>query len=254
MSNSEGAAPRSRTQGEASRGSSTSRGAGRGERFVMEAARAGMELGLLGASLPLLPFLPRGEPHPVIVVPGMFGSDESTVILRRFLRTLGYTADGWGQGMNRGPQATDLAALARLAGDLAADTGRRVSLVGWSMGGVYALATASRRSADVRQVVTLGSPISAMGPDAQAVTLRRADRSTIPVTSVYSRSDSVVPWESARLVPGDDRENVEVGASHLGLGHHPSVLAVVADRLAQPEGAWRPLDKDRYRALLARGA
>lgn len=248
MSNTEGSTPRRGTRRTAPSGNR------RREHFVMEAARAGMELGLLGASLPLLPFLPRGEPHAVVVVPGMFGSDESTVILRRFLGSLGYTARGWGQGVNRGPNETDLAALEQVVADLVERSGKRASLVGWSMGGVFSLAVASRRTAAVRQVVTLGSPIAAMSPGAKSVRLRRADGSLIPVTSVYSRTDAVVPWESARLEPGPERENVEVRASHLGLGHHPAVLAVVADRLAQPEGAWRPIDTTRYRTLLAQQA
>jgi hypothetical protein len=62
----------------------------------------------------------------------------------------------------------------------------------------------------------------------------------VPATSIYSRSDGVVAWQSCLDTPGPQSENVEVWSSHCGLGHHPAALLVIADRLAQPEGAWRP--------------
>jgi hypothetical protein len=60
----------------------------------------------------------------------------------------------------------------------------------------------------------------------------------VPTTAIYSRSDGIVAWRSCAEDPGPQTENVEVESSHLGIGHHPVALLTVADRLAQPEGAW----------------
>jgi pimeloyl-ACP methyl ester carboxylesterase len=104
-----------------------------------------------------------------------------------------------------------------------------VSLVGWSLGGVHALELARRRPDAVRSVITLGSPLSG-----------RRFPPAIPTTSVYSRSDAIVPWRMSLLPARERSENVEVRGSHLGLGHNPMVAVVVADRLAQRVGSWKP--------------
>ena len=70
----------------------------------------------------------------------------------------------------------------------------------------------------------------------------------VPSTSIYSRSDGIVAWRSCLEVGAPLCENIEVRSSHCGMGHHPAVLLVIAERLAQPEGAWRPFDP-RGRAL-----
>src|SRR5690606_10623614 len=114
--------------------------------------------------------------------------------------------------------------------------GRRVSLVGWSLGGVYASAIAARAPHRVRCVITLGSPLAG----------RPRIPAGVPTTSLYSRSDSIVPWRASILPAGPLRENVEVRGSHLGLGHNPAVLVVVADRLSQPEQAWQPFVASRW--------
>ena len=78
----------------------------------------------------------------------------------------------------------------------------------------------------------------------------RAQLSTplpVPSTAIYSRSDAIVAWQSCREEEGPLSENIEVASSHLGIGHHPVVLLTIADRLAQPEGAWRPFSHRRWR-------
>jgi hypothetical protein len=89
---------------------------------------------------------------------------------------------------------------------------------------------------DIRQVITLGSPLH-----------RSADApASVPVTSVYSKTDSIVPWPLAILDDAPLRESVEVPGSHLGLGHNPAALAVVTDRLAQRDGEWGPYTRPRW--------
>jgi pimeloyl-ACP methyl ester carboxylesterase len=217
--------------------------------------RAWLELAALFASWPALAAAPRGDGHPVLVIPGFLGNDLSTQVLRVFLRRRGYVAAPWNLGVNTGPWQETVSRLERRLGDLAQRHGRAASLVGWSLGGVFARALARSQPRHVRQVVTLASPLRdfaannlgrAFGrrprePRALPDLLRRAAGPLpVPTTALVSRSDGIVAWRSCLEEPGPQREAIEVRSSHCGIGHHPAALLVVADRLAQPEGQWRP--------------
>lgn len=198
-------------------------------RFLFE-PRAVFELGAFLAAAPGLRFVGRGDRHPVLVLPGFTADDSSTQPLRMTLRAQGYWVSGWGLGRNRGlSRQLEEGVLARLD-ELHGRDGRKVSLVGWSLGGVYARRLARRRPDAVRQVITLGSPFRADDPTPLSV----------PSTSIYSRSDGIVHWTTCLSCEGARRENIAVRGSHSGLGHNPAVILAVSDRLAQPEGAWRP--------------
>lgn len=110
-----------------------------GLRLAAEAARATTEFGALVAALPSLRRAPRGDGHPVLVIPGLAAGDATTVVLRQFLRDRGYDARGWGLGVNLGPIASIRTDLRDTLEALADRHDRGVSLVGWSLGGVYAL-------------------------------------------------------------------------------------------------------------------
>ncbi len=225
--------------------------------FALEQARALRDLAAFGARRALLRKVPRGDGHPVLVLPGLLAGDFSTAPLRSFLRGLCYDARGWKLGLNRGPTAAlNLQLEARLL-HLHRRHGRAVSLVGWSLGGIYARELARAHPDKVRGVVTLGSPfrdisathavrLVALRPGGRPVTDSQALRAhlrrpiPVPATSIYSRSDGIVHWQSCLEDEGPRRENVEVSCSHTGMGFHPEALAVIADRLALPEGAWRP--------------
>ena len=216
--------------------------------------RAWAELAALLPSLPLLARTPRGDGHPVLVIPGYLASDRSTGALRAFLRDRGYHAHGWMLNRNLGPDSRVVAGLDARLRELRTRHGRAVSLVGWSLGGIYARELARRRPDDVRQVITLASPFR--DPSATNVARflgsRRAPHETgdpagrlclplpVPSTAIVSRSDGIVAWQSCLEDEGPRRENVVVESSHCGMGHHVAALAVIADRLAQPEGTWRP--------------
>ena len=222
-------------------------------------SRAVPELGAFALAVPALQLLPRGDGHPVLVLPGLAASDLSTRPLRWYLRTRGYQTHGWKLGRNVGPTGRILDGLSARLAALSERHGRRVSIVGWSLGGVYARGLAREVPASVRQVITLGSPFrflertvrssaplqDAVGDadhSAEIADLTRRDLThlRVPSTAIYSRTDGVVPWRACVDRPGPQRENVEVRGSHVGLGHNPSVVYVVANRLAQPEGTWRP--------------
>jgi len=203
---------------------------------LLSEQRAVWELGAFGASLPWFSLLPRGDGHPVLVLPGMYGDDRSTAPLRRVLAQLGHSVHGWGLGRNEGPDAALLEGMSTLVRKLYQADGRPVSLIGWSMGGVYARGLARHSPHQVREVITMGSPFRRL----EAV--RGVSTPPVPVTAIYSKSDAVVPWQMAMEQPGPRVENVEVDGSHIGLGVNPAVVVVVADRLAQRDGEWRPFE------------
>ena len=181
-----------------------------GERWRQE-ARAVPEFGAFLATLgPLLTLAPKGDGHPVLVLPGLGGDDASTTAMRGVLTRLGYATSGWELGINTGPTRSTIDGLAEHVDRLVAQRRQRISIVGWSMGGVFALGIARRIPADMRQVITLGSPLRRV---------RRPARQ-IPITSIYSRTDAIVPWEASLLPDRPPWENVEVDGSHLGLGHN----------------------------------
>ena len=238
--------------------------------------RALLEMALLPASLPLLLQAPRGDGHPVLLLPGFMADEKSLIALKLFLQSKGYEVHTWGLGRNLGFRSKHASALPQKIRYLHHVTGRKVSLVGWSLGGVFSLYGAESTLECVRSIITLGSPVSvdaigSQSPPAikalyrlvahrlgaaahvmqpRAKTLREQRRLQIPTSCLYSLGDGVVPPQEA-TIDGDPafHENIQVPGSHLGLGFNGIVLAIVADRLAQPEGAWQPF---RAHGLLGR--
>lgn len=220
----------------------------------------------LVALLPAYPFLrraPAGDGHPVLVLPGFMASDFSTRALRAFLRDKGYRTHGWKLGRNLGPNDAVIAAMAERLQTLHARYGRRISLVGWSLGGIYARELSRAMPELVRQVITLASPFRDLDAvnvprflqrrgrrrstvrDDTPIRARLREPLTVPTTAIVSRTDAIASWQSCCTEPGPLSENLEVDSSHLGIGHHPVVLLTIADRLAQPEDAWKPFAPPR---------
>ncbi|HVC40629.1 MAG TPA: hypothetical protein VND54_01495 [Candidatus Saccharimonadales bacterium] len=227
--------------------------------FISEPGRAIVDFGAMLASAPVLLRAPRGDRRPVLVLPGLLGEDASTATMRTYLRSLGYDVHGWRLGRNLGPTAAILGGMAARLDEVHRASGRTVSLVGWSLGGIFARELARSRPALVRQVITLGSPFGLNDPsDSRANAAYRrlgvlhvspgslpgrerlSQPIPVPTTAVYSRLDGVVPWRACMNTSGRRHENVAVYSSHLGMGHNAAVLWIIADRLGQPEGAWRP--------------
>jgi pimeloyl-ACP methyl ester carboxylesterase len=233
--------------------------------YLME-VRSLVELGAFALTYPLLRRVPRGDGHPVLILPPLGTGDGSTAPLRMFLKGRGYAAHGWGLGRNIGPVPGMAARLRDHLARIREQYGRRVSLIGWSLGGIYARELAKMFPRDVRQVITLCSPF---GVDPRASNAVRkyqrlskqpiedahggrdlAQPPPVPTTAIYSRSDGIVAWQGCVETPGPLRESVEIQGSHLGVGHHPLALCVIADRLAQPETAWSPFDRSGLRRFL----
>jgi len=227
--------------------------------LATEAPRAGLDFAALLGTWPLLWTARRGDGHPVLVLPGLLAGDPSTMVLRKYLGALGHNVSGWSLGTNRGPNGHVVDELRAQLERLHRDSGRRVSLVGWSLGGLYAQELARASPGSVRRLITLGTPVLRRNALTQSVS-RIADRVTclpsaaslvprpwaepgslrVPATSVYTRADGIVAWSTCRYQLRPRRENVKVRGSHLGLAHNPAVLWVLADRLGQAEGRWKP--------------
>lgn len=225
-----------------------------------------------GAALLAQPFLAQaqhGDGHPVLIFPGLMASDTSTKPLRRYLQARGYAAVGWDLGSNLGPRDGVLDGCRELLSGLRRQHKRRVSLIGWSLGGIYARELAKEFAKDVRLVITLGTPFTGHPKATNAwrvyefVTGHRIGEPEIheplrapppvPTTSIYSRSDGIVAWQCSVERTGPLRENIEVEASHFGLGLNPLAWWAIADRLAQPDGEWQPFDRSPgWRAWLYR--
>jgi predicted alpha/beta hydrolase family esterase len=203
-----------------------------------------------------------GDGHPVIVYPGLGAGSMNTSQLRNFLRHAGFEANDWGGGVNIGHEGEFDAWVDGLAANVrqvqARHGGRKASLVGWSLGGIFAREIAKRAPDSVRTVITLATPFSALGGATHAGALykmlngdagqigpgieqRLRDSPPVPTTSIYSKSDGIVCWRGCIEKRSPSTESVEVDASHLGMVNHPAVLRIVANRLAQPEGRWKPL-------------
>ena len=230
--------------------------------------RALPELGAFLGALPLLGLAPHGDGHPVLVLPGLVASDVSTRPLRAFLRTRGYAVSGWRQGRNLGLRPGVQHAMVDLVQELSDTNGRKISLVGWSLGGLYARQLAKMMPDRVRQVITLGSPF-ASNPKAtnawrvyEMASGRRADEEDarfggtlagappVPTTAIFSRTDGICAWQGCREEISHMAESIEVESSHCGMGHHPAAVYAVADRLAQKEGEWAPFDRSGWRSLV----
>jgi pimeloyl-ACP methyl ester carboxylesterase len=205
------------------------------------------ELGSILPAFPVLMTAPRGDGHPVLVLPGLYASDSSTFVLRRYLKALNYQVHPWKLGRNWGPSTEIRKGIRDRFQDLSQRYQRRVSIVGWSLGGIYARELAREHPSLVRQVITLGSPFGAGynvegEPDA-ALAARLRPAPPVPCTAIYSKTDGVVPWEACLEIETPQTDNIEVQASHIGMGINALVLWVIADRLAQAEGQWRPFNR-----------
>ena len=218
--------------------------------FITEMFRAFLEL------RKALPFIKKytvqqkGDGHSILVIPGFLASDLSTKPLRRFLIKLGYNPCGWEMGTNLG-DLSEIATLEAKIDNLYADSGQKVSLIGWSLGGVYARELAKAKGDKIRQVITLGSPFNGINePNNANLTFNfikwikgypEPDEALIaslplpapqPTTAIYSKKDGIVPWESCiESVEDATHQNVEVKSSHLGMGVNVEVLKIVAERL-----------------------
>ncbi|MFZ1741909.1 MAG: alpha/beta hydrolase [Pontixanthobacter sp.] len=231
--------------------------------MLAEPARAIAELASFFALRPAMRTLPKGDGHGVLVLPGFMASDSSTRPMRSLLSNLGYETAGWNLGRNVRVDNNRVEAMMKCVEHLHGRTEGKISIVGWSLGGVFARELAKLAPEKVRMVISLGSPISDDRGHTNAARLFeflngkepepvKAGQFTgldqappVPTTSILTKTDGVVHWRGSVQQPGTadaHSENIEVLASHCGLGVNPTVMLAIADRLAQPEGQWKPFE------------
>lgn len=197
--------------------------------------------------------LPPGDGHPVLVYPGLGVSGAATTELRTRLLQLDYQVYDWELGVGMWPCHSFDAWLNPMGVQLQQIRrahNREVSLVGWSLGGLYARELAKLHPEHVRQVITLGTPLAgglkpadiALGASFAtggmmdpALTERLHETPPVPCSSIYSKTDGLVDWKKCIDPQLPESRNIEVqGVSHFGLVHHPGVLRVLAHLLAEP--------------------
>jgi pimeloyl-ACP methyl ester carboxylesterase len=226
--------------------------------LLLEGQRALVEAASLLPASPMLRQAPRGDGHSVLVLPGFGAGDRSTGILRRYLERLGYSVHPWTFGRNLGPRGDLPQRLRQRVLRLHDESGRKLSLVGWSLGGIYARELARHEPERVRQVITLGSPFRGGGTASNLARLvraitranfperapewitRLAQPPPVPSTAIFSKTDGIAAWRACMEMEAPHTDNIEVIGSHCGLGFNPAVMWILADRLAQAEGVWRP--------------
>lgn len=240
--------------------------------WTLVEGRAVYELGAFYASRPFLKRLPKGDGHPVLVLPGFLASDSSTRPLRRLLKDLGYASYAWGMGRNLKFDEARESEMIAVLDRIYEEHGRKVTIIGWSLGGLFAREIAKERPEKVRGVISLGSPIRAPRetsnarhlyerlngpPEAheQARYTRLPEPPPVPTTSILSKTDGIVAWQGSVQDPYPENpqtENIEIPASHFGIGVNPFAMVAIADRLSQPEGQWKPFNREGYKGLIFR--
>lgn len=215
---------------------------------ILREARGLLELARLLVRIPSLSRQPRGRGEPVLVLPGYGAGDASTVLLRSYLRFLGYRVRGLGRTRSGEVPELLVRVLRRLI-SLSRKSDQEVRIVGWSLGGYLAREAARERPDLVKQVITLGTPVVGgpkytvvahslrrRGVDMDAIEAQIASRNevslTTPVTAIYSRVDAVVAWGACIDHLCVNVEHIEVGTTHFGLGFSPEVYRIIAQRLA----------------------
>jgi len=230
------------------------------DRFLAE-LRAVPEFFRYRAARPAFPRPPKGDGHPVTVFPGLMASDRLTAPLRGCIAEAGYPVVGWGLGLNLGLRRGLLETMLTRVRIWSDRHRRKVTLVGWSLGGLYAREIAKRAPGHVRQVITIGTPsvgslrannawrlyeaLNDHKVDAPPIDTDLHEPPPLPITSIYSTDEGIVPVGAAILPEGRARESIAVAGSHVGLPWNERVIRIVLDRLAQPEGEWRPYGAER---------
>jgi alpha/beta hydrolase fold len=236
--------------------------------MLLEGRRALTEFGAFLGALPLLNLAPKGDGHPVLVLPGLMAGDDSTLPLRKFLEGRGYAVRGWGLGRNRGLREGVQDRMVDLVREFSDLHGQKISIVGWSLGGIYARELAKMLPDRVRSVISLGSPFGGNPKSTNAWRVYQfasghsvdhaqdgfagslADPPQVPTTAIYSRTDGICAWRGCVEKTSTLSESIEVEGSHCGMAVNPAVVFAIADRLSQPAGAWIPFHRNGWRSLI----
>jgi len=201
-----------------------------------------------------------GDGHPVLVIPGVFNKDDATAPLRHFLKKVGYTTYPWELGRNMGKEGY-LDQLGDKIQRIHEETGEQISIIGISLGGIYARELAKAYPKIIRQVITMGTPFNNLMAEThlykifKLVKYRKEEKDLnyelikdfpnppkkVPCTSIYTKEDGIVPWENCiQHDPPNNFQNIQVHGSHFGLVLNLSVWNIVENRLQLNGENWIP--------------
>lgn len=195
-----------------------------------------------------LPSSPAPEPLPVLLLPGLGGSELSMRVLGAALRRRNHRTFDWNLGRNTGDVPELFPRVLERIGELVEHAGEPLVTVGWSLGGYLAREAAREHPEWIRKVITLGSPViggpayttaarwyRAQGRDVDRMRRRVAERYATPLTAptvaLYSKNDGVVAWRACIDEWSEDVRHIEVQATHLAMGTSPEVLRIVLDEV-----------------------
>jgi len=217
--------------------------------------------------------LPDGDGHPVLFLPGFLSDDWLMDRLRACVKDKGYKTYGWNNGVNFGFDEKTAKSLKKRLSEIYRRNGnKKVSLVGHSLGGVYARELAREFPEMVRGVVTMGSPFGQLdnldkgalsavrsiydffNPGTsplrdQHMGKRALTPPPVPTTSIYTKGDGVVDWRASLNPLTKKSENIRVDGGHIGIVFNPMTVTALLDRLAQRQSAWIPFDRSDYKFL-----
>lgn len=208
--------------------------------------------------------IPRGDGSGVVVIPGFLGTDAYLGQLHTWLGRIGYRPYFSGIGINADcPNLLIQYQLRENVEKALRDTGRRIHIIGHSLGGIIARSVASQRPDDVASVITLASPfrgtvahrsilhaaeavrkriLKEHGPGVLPgcytgrctcnflASLKQQIPPSILETAVYTRSDGIVDWHYCTT--GNEENDFEVPGTHIGLAFNAAVYNIIARRLA----------------------
>jgi pimeloyl-ACP methyl ester carboxylesterase len=182
------------------------------------------------------------------VLPAWLRGDPYTRVARVFLNGLGYNAQGWGLGVNVGPTRRLLDGSGRRLVALS-DRYGPISIVGFSMGGLFARRLAQKMPDRVRQIITVCSPIIEpdrnfwlplramirLWPDIDLRSLATEIAGSVPVpaTILFSRDDGLVNFSSCRDDAAGTENNLEIAGPHVLIARNADVMRIMAERLAK---------------------
>lgn len=219
--------------------------------------------------------LPEGDGHPVLVLPGMMTGDFFYKTFRRHIDEKGYKAYTWNNGVNMGLSDKTAEHLRARLEEVYKDSGnKKITIIGHSLGGIFARELAREYPEMVRDVITMASPFGGMtGGDGVPQLLRKIFNlfsgkkkwdgdpaihnrgltpPPVPVTSVFSNDDPIIRPHASLNPAAAQAENIEVGAkTHMGIPFRRQSVIAIFDRLAQKEGEWKPFDPAAYKDLAA---
>ena len=215
-------------------------------------SRSLMEWTSIYAIYPFIPKRIKGEGRPVLLIPPYLGDDYSTSFVRRYLTSLGFETYKWEQGFNL-VKSHYIPRLEEKLDDIYRIHGQKVSLVGWSGGGIFAKIMANRHPKQVEQIITIGSPVwgvmemktpvSGILEFFRGKSLKERNKRfieelepipNVPITCIYTKTDGLLPWKHCMEAESyrNDIKNIEVYGSHSGLGANVSVLLITANALS----------------------